>query len=163
MPDNRQILLMLSVGRDIGTGDPNEGDANATVRGHGGMCIHFYAVICKCVYMHEHGGWCFGLRVSWLMSRCRTSLFMSTVTHLFSQSGSTWNPGSLISTAAEQACAYTHTHQPTGSSEMAVVRLHNTHGSETGIVHGIYVKALWRTTINRRTYLYNICSRINED
>lgn len=53
MLDNRQILLMLSVGRDIGlcsaggTGDPDEGDANATVRGRGGMCIHFHA--CWCV------------------------------------------------------------------------------------------------------------------
>lgn len=93
--------------------------------------------------------------VSWLMSSCRTSLFMSTVTHLFSQRASTWNPGSLISTAAEQACTYTRT-STHSLLEMVVVRLHNTHPSETGIVHQIYIKTLWWTSINCSTYVKHL-------
>lgn len=89
--------------------------------------------------------------VSWLMSSCRTSLFMSTVTHLLPQRASTWNPGSLISTAAEQAHTYTRT-STHSLSEMVVVCLHNTRASETGIVHRIYQNIV--VNINKSRHLY---------
>lgn len=67
--------------------------------GCGHICVVMRACI-LCVFMckHVHIGegrlfqsacW---QTVSWLMSSCRPSLFMSPVTHLPSQSTSTWNP-----------------------------------------------------------------------
>lgn len=109
---NRHILLMLSGGKT--------GLAYAPQKAHGTqmkemrtlcVCIslrrlwaHLHGLVCVyvqvCVHIGVFQSACWQT-VSWLMSSCRPSLFMSPVTLLPSQSTSTWKPQSLISTAAE--------------------------------------------------------------
>lgn len=122
---NRHILLTASGGKDRiglcsteGTGDWDEGDMNGVVcacvrrwwvhlhdPARCACCVFFKSVWISvraagaAVFRRAH--W---QTVSWLMSSCRPSLFMSPVTHLPSQSSGTWNPEtpkSLISTAVE--------------------------------------------------------------
>lgn len=94
-----------------GTEDPDEGDmiclhvctcAFIVLGTSAWACAYVHVFSCLCVFMCEYvcvhigegppfqsAGW---QTVSWLMSSCRPSLFMSPVTHLLSQSTSTWNP-----------------------------------------------------------------------
>lgn len=80
------------------------------------LCIHVCIFMSVCVNRGKRlplqfSGW---QAVSWLMSSCWASLFMSPVTHLLSQSTNTWTPAPLRSLAQQHrhtsTCGLDRTH-----------------------------------------------------
>lgn len=120
------------------------------------MCFHACVCLCATVCVHVGVGLLFQSAcwqtVSWLMSSCRTSLFMSPVTHLLSQSTGTWNPETPgLSLALRQN---RHTPQEHGLSNMSIHAFYSmtvmlTHVCDAQSISGacvfkrIQIQALW--------------------